>query len=321
MHEREPRFFSFQAAYGDPAAPVMSFVEYGRDIGTECGRCGRTVHRHSSEGWSCVVDEGTYWPDVLGAASSPIHAVSARVVRALEDEAASGFEVCPMHLAEVRGRRLAHLPEPEYFYLNVTGAVDIDLAAGGIGDVPACPECFQQIPEGHKPAHRHVPIAGTWDGADFVRTRNLPNLLTFCTRRIVELARRDRWSNLRIDPMDIGSHNYGLWAGVPFLAERWPPASWYPPRPSEGRTLEEWLGQLTADEFRLRRDAKVALVDLGREAIPALAALLGDHRPGLAEVAAKLLMNIHDRGDPLPTALKEQIAPWLTDDQRRRLGP
>lgn len=319
MCQREPLFFRFHEIYGDPAAPVMSHVEYGRDIGTDCGRCGKKIHRHSSDGWSCVVERGTYWPDVMGAASHPILAVSERVVRALEEELASGFDVCPIRLAEVRSRRLALLPEPEYFYLRVTGAVDIDLTAGGIGGVPACPECFQQIPEGHQPAHRHVPIAGTWDGADFVRTRNLPNLLTFCTRRVVELARTARWTNLRIDPMDIGSHNHGYWAGVPFLGERWPPPNWYPPRPSDGRSLDEWLGQLTADEFTLRRAAKMALVDLGREAIPALAALLRDDR-GLADVAAKLLMNIHSRGDPLPPAVREQMTPWMTDDERRRFG-
>lgn len=82
----------------------------------------------------------------------------------------------------------------------------------------------------YKPRHyvQFCPIDESWDGSDFmIAGLHHGGLLPFggfyCTRRVVELARREGWSNLSFTPAD-----YIGVCGGDFRKRPWPPEQWYP---------------------------------------------------------------------------------------------
>ncbi len=89
--------------------------------------------------------------------------------------------------------------------MEIVGRVDIDpneLNALGGNLCPIYFHSFGVPPDDKLGNDRSVPILSTWDGSDFVLTRNWRTAKSYCTRRFVDLASKNRWTNFRFDSPD-----------------------------------------------------------------------------------------------------------------------
>lgn len=257
------RFFKLtDAAVGDPSVPIAAQLDITTRHEQQCILCGRrrkcidTIRR-------CTIEGGAHWTDIIGARHLPLFIVSERITSGLKEIDASGFRAHAVELQVSDNSPLRSEPHGDYFYLDVTGRIDIDLNASGLAHVERCPQCFIQCAPGQEPPLCYRPITSTWSGTDLFRIRNYPNQQTFCTMPVVELARSQRWSNARFDPMDILRDHITRWAGIDYLGAQWPPRRWYPPSPSEGKTPQEWAEQLKSTDDMERRAACIAIDDIG----------------------------------------------------------
>lgn len=207
-----------------------------------------------------AIEGGTTWTDIFGTSSaSPHFFLSERVVRTMQKAGVAGVDAYPVKITQVKSKGLQKKqPWPNYFYLGVYGHIDIDHEAGRPKNTSGS-------------LQRFTPILETWDGSDVFVMRNEFNRMVFCTQKVLELARQHRWSNFMFRPMDV-LRRYG--GQIDYLAEQWPPESWYPTPPSAGKTMQEWIDVLLTDEYVGK--AAFPLLDFGDEAIRPLLALLDD---------------------------------------------
>lgn len=288
-------------------------VNFAVELGEErCPVCGERRKVLVGSG-SCEIHGGTSWMDAIGIASWPLFLVSRRVVVALEQIGAKGFEPRAVCFTKVQSPAMQNAPD--YFYLDVKGRIDIDLKSSGLEGAQQCPGCFRDLSTKLIEPTRYVPAREGWDGSDLFRLRNRPNLLVFCTRRILELARQERWTNFRFEPMDVVQRHAVSWSGIDYLGEQWPPAKWYPDAPGAGKSIAELVGQLCNEPHPQYVAAYRALIELGRDAVPYVAPLLDDVSATTRKRAARVLAVIHSRSDPLPADLKNKAREILVGDK------
>lgn len=74
---------------------------------------------------------------------------------------------------------------------------------------------------------RSIPIYDQWDGSDIIKFREdqfAGGGMMYCSRRFVEIAYRQKWSNLWVTPFDCIQGYFEDLRDLP-----WPPELWYPP--------------------------------------------------------------------------------------------
>lgn len=280
-----------------------------RDVvrGVPCPECGRKPAHPSGSVRADVDDPARQWPDALGASNAPF-LLSGAVACVLKEEGVNGFIAHPVEL-EIPKRIRVPAPPPQYYYLDITGRMDIDLEASGIKVAGNCPVCFQG--GSRSGGERYVPIVDTWDGSDIFTLRNYPSGFAFCTRKVLELARRHRWTNFRFDPMDAEGKYALCGSGIDYLGKQWPPAKWYPGPANEGKSLEQWLEQFQSSNGDRSYAAYRALLEIGSPAMPGLIPLLQHHEERVRREAAFILLVIH-RTNPLADnalALAKSVLP------------
>lgn len=294
-------------SFANPGYPWITEIVSGlREHRTPCPDCGavRTVSLLGDLEVKLEEDVGRRWPDVLGCgAVASLLIVSGRV---LEDWGADGIGNIP-----AGGRVLIRPPmpaglrskePPEYFWVdetNMAGARQ-DLEASGFVGSRFCATCgsgFYDIGATYRRQHSepwsNVLVEGSWNGADLFTAPSSQSTLfqggeLFCTEKVVKCARRHRHTNFRFVPADANQNHATGWAGVDYLAERWPP-QWYPPAPSAGKSVDQWLNDLGCGDPDREYKAVCALLDLGSEAVPGLIDLLNSTDRGKRLEGARLL--------------------------------
>jgi hypothetical protein len=272
-----------------------------------CRKCSRPIHGEI-EGEAYVEIEGrSRWADAMGTAGgTPDLLVSERVVTALKGAGITCARAWPVVIERVWGP-LKHKPGPAYSHLSVPGRMNIDLVASGVTGSLPCPECLRPTIETDNP-RRYVPVASSWDGADLFRMRNWEIGRLCCTRKVLDLARKERWTNFRFIPMDAeGEYALG-WRGVDYLGKKWPPDKWYPDRPSAGKTAEEWAAQLFCGDPRKEHFARRALMDLGDQVVGPLVEVLHSTDLAKRQRAANYLSYLREVRDmPLPPEVEVEV--------------
>ena len=135
--------------------------------------------------------------------------------------------------------------------------------------------------------------------------------MLWCTRRIVELARRDKWTNARFDIIDLPMRLKVRWPGIDYLGDHWPPKQWRP-YPAQGKTVEEWIALLPSPDKAVAESARDAIVDLGPQAVPLLAKQLSSPTDRTRHTAARLIHMI-EREHYLPEDIMERTNVVLTE--------
>ncbi len=140
----------------------------------------------------------TKWPDVLGATS--IMPVSERVVESLISAGYPPDIRTEMPIARIDVKRLREIPAPKYFILQYNQGIKIHDEASQIVRDETGKITFHG---GKNP--RWVYDLSTWNGADIFGSPMAspgPSDSLLCTEKIIELAKRDRWTNVRFEPVE-----------------------------------------------------------------------------------------------------------------------
>lgn len=186
--------------------PWAERVAAGLTTGPACDMCG--VKQLVAIGDIEVTLEprkGSAWPDVLGCGAYPFFIVSARVIKAWEEDRIGvyphhGLKVLPPIPEQLRAQ-----PCPEYFWLDgarMRGA-SLDFAASGFVGVRFCPRCGNRTEDIGATYERRRSkvwpyefIPGTGGGAKLFTTDLSPTKF-FCTDDVLQSAARHRLTNFR----------------------------------------------------------------------------------------------------------------------------
>jgi hypothetical protein len=198
--------------YGAPGANVD--FPYTGQPDPKCAFCGsRYRRRRFAEGQLSVGGRGAKWPSIL--ASSPLIVLHEDVLDVLISEKLSGFTAHPTRIVEIANKKLAALPTPRYYIIEITGGVQVDQNQFDDFDGGVCPSCFCRIhaqPGRYKWNPRTVtPILKSWDGSDFVVTTNWRTGLSYCSKHFIDLACKHRWTNFVFNAMDHDNVGVGLY--------------------------------------------------------------------------------------------------------------
>lgn len=188
-----------------------------------CSACGRKREFFEGTG-SAVIEGGGCWTDMVGStAGGPPFLLSERVIEVLRENRIPGFTEFPVDIHEIRSRSklLAANDPPRYYYLRIEGLADLDFRASGMDSVDQCQTCFKM--NKRSSPLRFAFVEKDLDDVGFVAPRNFPSGFVFCGRRILELAREHRWSNLRFVPSGVLRKDSYDWQGVDYLGKQWPP--------------------------------------------------------------------------------------------------
>lgn len=197
-----------------------------------------TIQQYSGKVYMRLISKGRKWMDFTTPRSSSTPLLcSERVVQALAKEDATGYQAIRVEFWSKLWKKI-EAPCPYYIILPVgqpylcraryyTGSQSENRYAF-LDESPDEP-IYRSRAEGNITDwiySKSIPRPETWDGSDF----NIIGIgmpvgiygLTYCSRRIVDLAARDKWTNIKFKPID-AIDNY-----VPdHLEEPWPPASFY----------------------------------------------------------------------------------------------
>ena len=216
-----PKYFLLSSDKLHPYASLR--MEIAAEYGI-CDECKRTVLLKSAHGiaYADFKDKGRDWYDVMHT-ENMLSLVSEKVVEDLKSDGVTGVEFFPVVIESIESRSLKKKARPNLFWMNIAGMLDIDESCLGV-NLERCGACgsFQGVflPE------RFVPKADMSSGADFMTTRNIHTRLVICSYRVLELARKHKWSNFLFQPLDIPQKTRPRFY-IDHLGKQWPPA-WYP---------------------------------------------------------------------------------------------
>lgn len=143
------------------------------------------------------------WPDFMGCGDSPpMYFVSERVLYALRSQGIEPLSATPMPIGINKSKKLREIPPPNYFVLRGVPGAEWDFAASGVPVDTQGKAILNPYPKNWPP-----PIQlklSTWTGVKLFALSNFQegqytNL--FCTEDIVNLAEKEKWTNVRFDPV------------------------------------------------------------------------------------------------------------------------
>ena len=100
-------------------------------------------------------------------------------------------------VGKVKSRKLRCVPPPRYFACQWSGGIEVDWHATGVElDSKGLPIFGLNIPP-------RVAKLSTWNGDDIFSWTNwdVTHLTMLCTEKVVELAEKEKWTNVRFDPV------------------------------------------------------------------------------------------------------------------------
>lgn len=188
-----------------------------RDLGELCPVCGKGRWFPSSYPrlpLLATVEGGSKYPDVLGCGSYPLLLLSSRVMESWSLHDIKGYKHYPLATIAEPNSKICLATAPTYHHVEVTGRCQFDLTAMGLRLIFTCPKCGyvdykrdKSSFEADDPFEDFMEyrfLEETWDQADVFTTEIFPHL-TFCTSRIVELAKKYGYSNFRFCPLRDGA--------------------------------------------------------------------------------------------------------------------
>lgn len=130
-------------------------------------------------------------------------------------------------------------------------------------------------------------LVDTWDGTHFVTNRENSHSV-YCSLRVVETARAERWTGFAFQPADLPTGLQAHWNGVDYLGEEWPPRRWYPPDPATFTGVQDWIAALNEVGPHASRWISFMRREMddwaSQEAIDWIAAYITENEPGTVTV-------------------------------------
>jgi hypothetical protein len=164
-----------------------------------CPECGRAGH-YPAGAFDVTVEGGSEFPDVLGCGAYPLLILSERVMFLLRGAGVACFQEYPVSVAAVKESRVRREEAPAYFRVEITGECMIDFAGSGATIKSICGQCGE-IKTQPPMIRRFALVQGSWDGCDLFRDRRYFPRVSFCTQRIVDIAKANGLTNCRFQEM------------------------------------------------------------------------------------------------------------------------
>lgn len=178
-----------------------------------CRKCGSSQF-YPKGGFGVRLEGGVEYPDILGCGAYPFLIVSQRVLEDWAREAITNYSTYRVEIVSVDSLDLNHRPAPVYYRVELDGRCRIDLAASGLDVLKHCPECdYLQTRPALADGFQMIP--NSWDGSDVFRDIALYPRVSFCTRRVLELARKYQHTNFRFEFMQGPFDRRGM--GISYL--------------------------------------------------------------------------------------------------------
>ena len=159
------------------------------------------------------------WPAVVDSHDGLL-LVTDTTADQLVSEGIRGYKLFDAELEFRESFTLLAKSAPRYFWLKPLGSIEIDESR------------IKEVSEHHGGFERTYPIRETWNGGDFIRIAKRTWNSLYCSRRIVEIARKYRWKSLMFNPMDMEQAMFVQYVEgrdwIDYLGKKWPP-DWYPP--------------------------------------------------------------------------------------------
>ncbi len=195
---RVNRSFCYARDYGplNSGMPFLSSIELEREI--------EYWKVNPNPPGMIISETGSKWPDFLPhSGSCPRYFISERIIESLTQEGIAFARQTEMPIAKIRSKRLRDKPAPKYFVLEADSGMEVDYVASG--------RTFDTEGKVIDPNPLKAPPLkfnrASWNGADLFsiafNSNRRPSCSLICTDRVVELAKRDGWTNVRFDPVDV----------------------------------------------------------------------------------------------------------------------
>lgn len=163
-----------------------------------CGHGGLFPDWYPERPFSVIIGKGKIFPDILGCGAYPLTILSERVLATWSSLGLGSYTAFPLDvIVEPSSGRPT---PPPYYHIKITGRCELDLQAMGVTITYTCPKChYNEI----EPVFGYPKIIKreTWDGSDVFASDIFP-MAPLCTSRVVELAKKHKWTNFRFEPMD-----------------------------------------------------------------------------------------------------------------------
>ena len=146
---------------------------------------------------------GSKWPDMMCCASGIVpFFCSERIVHGLRGLNCTIRYATQLPVVKIGSKKLSLVPPPHYYIIQVAAGIDADLEAMGVELDELGNPVFDSI-------NPEPPIANmsTWNGEDVFSWRNIGagptlGLTLICTEKVAELSEKEKWTNVRFDPID-----------------------------------------------------------------------------------------------------------------------
>jgi len=146
-----------------------------------------------------LMDEGDVWPDIMGCGADIKGLyVSERVKRIFDEERIDYGRCLSTKIIGELPPALVNVPPPNYYWMALHVGAQRDMIRSGFTMTKKSPKVG--IVYGGDP-HRMVFVDGTWDGSPLFSITREPRW-KFCTRRIIDLASKHKWTNFKFVPIE-----------------------------------------------------------------------------------------------------------------------
>ena len=149
---------------------------------------------------------GEGWPDFLGCGfMPPSFFVSEKVISSLQHESITFARATAIPIGDVASKALKLSSSPKYFVLEASQGMEIDYLKSGIPTDSLGKPILSPLPKPWPPAMWWFKLA-SWTGADLFGWPSLDQRTStrlLCTERIVELAERDGWTNVKFNSIGV----------------------------------------------------------------------------------------------------------------------
>jgi hypothetical protein len=168
----------------------------------KCPLCG-------SEEWyplgdfDVLLEGGSRYPDVLGCGPYPFLILSDKVINALRDANISCFHTYKVGIKELKSRSKKLYSEipPQYYRVEIDGGCQIDLDKSSIKVISYCSECHHRVTS-PPVAEGFQMVSGSWDGSVLFRDPILYPRVSFCTKKLMDIAHQYKFTNFRFEYME-----------------------------------------------------------------------------------------------------------------------
>lgn len=156
-------------------------------------------------GYGRVERQGSKWHDCLDTTMSHygVYALHERVAEGIAAEGLTGLELYELVFERSENKRLPLESAPKYYWTLFTGRVPAKVysAQGELYPFDEATGLYQRRFESYTSYHIEV---DRWDGSDFFALSTVENGMRFVSERVVEAARKHRWTNFGFQPLKDG---------------------------------------------------------------------------------------------------------------------